>query len=154
MDCALSPGSSAVRLDCTRTIRAFEYQSGNNFFKDGNHTDILAAVCDSQTMELRSFSEDKKYEDGSLYNYRVSNGRLISTDPAGTQELALPQNVLVEFEWAWHAALLKGNAGQSFSVPFGYLMTWDNEQQKSTPLVKDLVLRMGDDETLELPQGP
>ena len=46
MDCALSPGSSTVRLDCTRTIRGFEYQSGNNFFKDGNHTDILTAVWD------------------------------------------------------------------------------------------------------------
>jgi hypothetical protein len=153
MDCTLKPASIPIQLDCTRTIRAFEYTSKTSYYNDGNHTDSIRASWDSTTMELVSFAYEKKYEDGSHYRYVVNDGQLASTDPTGTQMVDLPQNVLTEFEWAWHAALLKANSGQSFRLPFAYLMNWDNELKKAAPEVKNLVLRVFDDETLALPQG-
>jgi membrane protease YdiL (CAAX protease family) len=153
MDCTLKPASYPLELDCTRTVRAFEYTSRQGYFKDTDHTDSLRVTWDAQTMALLTFVEEKTYSDGSVYRYTVEAGRLVTDDPAGRQELDLPQTVLVEFEWAWHASLLKANAGQSYQVPFATLMSWNETQNQSTPLVKDLLLRVGNDETLELPQG-
>jgi hypothetical protein len=153
MKCTLSPASVPIRLECTRTIRAFEYTAGNNFYKDGTHTDTIRIEWDAKTMELVSYSYEKNYEDGSVSSSTVNGGRLISTDANGTQAVALAKNALVEFEWAWHAALLKADAGQSFSVPYATLMTWDNKLNKSTPVVKDAVMRVYGDEMLELLQG-
>lgn len=153
MDCSLKPASSRIVLDCTRTIRAFEYKSVIGYFKDTDHTDSISATWDAQTMDLLTFSEEKKYEDGTLYRYAVNAGRLETDDPAGKQELELPQDILVEFEWAWHTALLKANSWQSYRVPFADLMTWNDDLNKSTPLVRDKILEVGPDETLELLQN-
>jgi uncharacterized protein len=154
MDCTLFPAAgSRLRLDCSRTVHAFEITVGNSFYKDGNHDDSISITWDATTMELLSFSYENKYHDGSVTASSVENGRLVSTDATGAHELALPENALIEFEWAWHAALLKANSGQSFSIPFGYLMRWDEKTNTSTPMLENEVLRVYDDEILSLPMG-
>lgn len=153
MDCTLTPSSLAVQLDCSRTIRAFQYQSGSSYYQDANHTDAIRAAWDAKTMKLLRFSETMEFEDGTSFYSFVENGVLNTTDLNGTQAVELPQFALVEFEWAWHASLVIANSGQSFSVPYASLMTWDESVKKSTPLVKDQLLLIGDDETLSLPGG-
>jgi membrane protease YdiL (CAAX protease family) len=154
MDCTLFPAAgSLLSLDCSRTVHAFEITVGNSFYKDGNHEDSISITWDATTMELLSFSSKNKYDDGSVTASSVENGKLVSTDATGAHELALPENALIEFEWAWHVALLRANSGQSFSIPFGYLMRWDEKTNTSAPMVKNEILRVYDDEVISLPMG-
>ena len=153
MNCTLTPLGSSFRLDCERTIRAYEYKSGNSFYKDGNHRDTLRAEWDGKTMALLDFSYQRNGEEGSWFTSTVKDGRVVSNDSSGEEAVTLETNSLVEFEWAWHAALLKANSGQAYSIPFASLMMWDDSKKKSVPVVKPAILDVGADETLALPQG-
>lgn len=158
MICTLSPQDSSVRLDCERTIRAYEYQKGNSFYKDGDHQDTLSAEWDGKTMSLVSFVYERNGEEGSRFTSSVKDGQVVtddasSADSSGSESAALDKTGLVEFEWAWHAALLKANSGQAYSVPFARLMMWDDSKKKSVPVVKTEILTVHDDETLALAAG-
>jgi membrane protease YdiL (CAAX protease family) len=153
MSCLLTPSSVQLKLNCTGTTEAYEYSSGNSFYKDGRHTTTLAVTWDGQTFNLTSFSLKKVYDNDLEISSTVNNSMLVSSVSDGSQETALPEHSLLEYEWAWHTALLKGNSGQTFSVPFGYLMAWNESQKKSMPQVKNEVMRVYDDETLRLPRG-
>ena len=153
MNCTLSGQISTVRLDCMRTIHAYEYRAGQSYYKDVNHEDVISADWDAKTMALQSFSLQRSGEDGSVTTSTVDGGSLVSTAESGPEAISLDKNGLVEFEWAWHAALLKANSGESFSIPYAALMTWDESSQKSRPVVAPRLLRVYDDETLALPRG-
>ncbi len=153
MDCVLSPAGSRVNLECSRTIQAYEITVENSYYKDESHADTIAVSWNSTTMELLSFSLEKRYTDGTLITSSVEYNHLTSTDGTGTADILMPENVVVEFEWAWHAALLRADSGDSFSVPFGYLMKWDEQTNSSGPVVRDEVLRVYSDENIALPMG-
>lgn len=153
MACTLRPQGGNVRLDCTRTIRAYEYKAGNSFYKDGNHADTIGVTWDGKTMALVDFTLERKGEEGSYTSSTVKNGTLTTTDSSGADSIALPESGLVEFEWAWHATLLKADWGEAFSMPFARLMMWDESKQKSVPVLRTEIMTVGAEETLALPQG-
>jgi hypothetical protein len=153
MDCRLQPASLQIKLDCNRTIRAFQYRKGNSFYQSGDQTAAYSATWDAQTMELLSYSFEQTVAGAPAAGSKVEGGKLTSFNSEGTQTVDLAEKALVEFEWAWHAALLKANSGQSYSIPYATLMTWDESQNKSGPQVRNEILRVYDDEELALIQG-
>jgi uncharacterized protein len=153
MDCTLAPDGPDIHLSCDRTIRAYELKIGNSFYQDGNHADVLEMAWNAKTMQLLIFAFERKYEDGTVQISKVHEGKLISSDSAGTQEVELGESDLLELEWVWRVALLKANAGQRFQTPFGYLMTWDNQKNRSSPMIKNEILKVYDDERIVLPKG-
>jgi membrane protease YdiL (CAAX protease family) len=153
MTCRLQPAGSDLRLDCTRTIQAYEYRSGNSYYKDGNHTDTISAAWDGQTMTLVDFSFERVGEEGSRLVSTVDEGTLTTTDAFGSDSVTLPKDALIEFEWAWHAALLKADSGRVFSMPFAHLMMWDESKKKSVPTVRPEIMTVGNEETVALAKG-
>ncbi len=153
LDCTLRPSSFPLELDCTRSVQAFEYKSGNSYFKSDDQTMTFKITWDPQTMELLSYSKAETDAGRPGQSTRISNGQLSLIDAGGSQTLDLPEKVLTEFEWAWHLSLLKANSGQSYQVPFAYLSKWDQAQKKSSPQVSNEIMRVYDDEALSLIQG-
>jgi len=158
LDCTLIPEGARIALTCKRAIRAYELQTGSSYFKDGDHTDTLNATWDGATMALESFDFERKSSDGSAYRSALKDGMLVTTFGVdGAQEaMELPQYAVIEFEWAWQAALLKANSGASYSLPLVWMLSQgagSTPHAEAGPSVTDEVLRVGDDETLALPGG-
>jgi hypothetical protein len=153
LTCRVTPLGTKVSLDCSSSIQGYEVKLPSSYFKDVDHTDAWRVVWDGTTFAPLEYSFERKTPDGSVYSAEVKDGKLVTTSPAGTDQADLPENFLVEYEWAWRVNDLNADIGSVYRVPFGYLLRWDQAQKKALPTFKDEILHVYPVETLDLPAG-
>jgi membrane protease YdiL (CAAX protease family) len=154
MNCKLTPQGSNILLDCAGNVRAYDVPTGTGDIRDGNHTIAWSAIWNTNTMGLLAFQYERTYEEtGSNLHATVRDGRLVVENSAGTQEIALSPDDLVEYEWAWRVNALKPQFFTSIQAPFAYLLWWDERVEKSHPTLRNEVLYLYKTEPLDVPAG-
>ncbi len=153
LSCMLTPQGAQFKLDCTRTIKAYQVQLGNSYYADGDHTAIWTAVWDSKTVDLLSFRFERKATDGSGFQFTIKDGELITTSPEGEDRTPVKGSTLLDYEWPWRLYLLKTELGPRFKVSHGYAMRWDEQLKKSLPTLNEELISLSPMETLTLPAG-
>ena len=161
MTCELVPLSSEFEVDCEREVRGFELRTLGSYYLEVDHTAIWSATWNARTLDLEEFRFDRKSVTGGGFSVVFSgstadvNGtrtlNVTSQNGDGTLELSEP--FLLEYEWAWRAAALQANSGERYRVPFGRMLVWNDQQQKSAPALNEETLTVGPFETLNLPAG-
>jgi hypothetical protein len=152
MVCTITPVDSKIRLDCTSQVRAYEVNTSFGFFKDGDHHAAWSVTWDSNTMNLLDFSYERAYADAAA-NVRaiVKDGRLVVETAAAIQELAVSPDTLMEYEWAWRVNALRPQVFTSIQSSFCYLLQWNEQAGKSSPMLKTKILRLTASDWIDLP---
>jgi membrane protease YdiL (CAAX protease family) len=154
MDCKLTPKGSNVRLDCAGDAEAFEDQTDTENIQYGKQTIIWSATWSTETMGLLDFIYERTYEEtGNNIHATVENGRMVVEYSAGTQEIVLSPDDLVEYEWAWRVNALKPQFFTSIQAPFAHMLWWDERANKSHPALMNEVLHLYQSEWIDLPAG-
>jgi membrane protease YdiL (CAAX protease family) len=151
--CKISPQGARFRLDCTCTTRAYEVKLPSSYFSDAGHTAIWSAVWDSQTLDLLEYSFEQILSEGRGHSIHLKEGQLIAKTAEGSQQIELPKNALLEYEWVWRVNDLDADVNTFLRVPFGYGLHWNESQKKSVPTVTADTLAVRPVETLNLPSG-
>jgi hypothetical protein len=152
----MTPASTRVRLDCRRTVKAYEVKLSTGTFSEGENTSQWSAVWDAETLALLEYSYRMEGEGGgfqAVYQAANQDRGLVVTLPEGEETAALPEGVLLELEWPWRSMYLSAQAGTAYKTPLGHLLLWDPELEKSVPGVKEELLRVYPLEKLQTPAG-
>jgi hypothetical protein len=154
MTCTITPQGSNIRLDCTGNVRAYDVQIGTGHVADEDHTVAWSATWNTNTMDLLEFTFERVYaEAGNDFRAAVKDGAMVVESSAGTQELALSPDDLVEYEWAWRTNALKPQSITSIQTPFIYMSLWDDDAERSYPALTNEVLHLYRSEPLDVPAG-
>lgn len=154
MDCTVAPQGDTFSLDCSETIQPYEVKKGNSLWTDLGHSATWHVTWSSADFSTLDYQYESSFDKGGGFTSELINGSLITTATYDEVEpIALEGNPLLQFEWAWKAGNLDETEGPLFSTPYVYLMRWDNDLQKSLPLVQTETLEIQGNETLTTPAG-
>jgi len=153
--CTITPGAETTRLDCSRSVEGYAIQIGQSFFSEGTHTLDWSAAWDARTLALVDFDLQRTEADGEIsLTAALEAGQLGLSAPGGlaeTQEMG--PDILLGHEWAWRMVNLDDSAGATSLVQFGYLLTWDESEQRSRPQVREEMLRLVALDPVQVPAG-
>ncbi|HVN53857.1 MAG TPA: type II CAAX endopeptidase family protein [Anaerolineaceae bacterium] len=154
LNCKITPQGTNARLDCTGNVGAYEVKTSAGNIKDDNHSVRWSAVWNTDTMGLLDFAYERTYEGaGNSVRASVEEGRMVVENSAGTQEIDLSPDDLVEYEWAWRVNVLKPQFFTSIQAPFAHILWWDEQTGILHPALINEVLKLYQSETLDLPAG-
>ena len=161
MTCELIPQSTQFEVDCEREVRGFELRTLGSYYLEVDHTATWSATWNARTLDLQEFKFERKSVTGGGFSAALSEsaagvngGQTLSvSSPNGDGTLELSEPFLLEYEWTWRAAALQANSGERYRVPFGRMLLWNEQQQKSAPALNEETLTVGAFETLNLPAG-
>ena len=151
--CNLTPSADSVKLECSAVMQAYEVSTGSSYYKDTDHTATWSAAWDAHMQRLIGYEVGRVNSDGSTFDALMKDGYLVTSDGETSEQVKLPDDVLMPLEWAWRAANLQAGTTPAFKTPFGYLNHWDESQKKSVPAIQDQVLRLFGHANLTLPAG-
>lgn len=152
MDCTITPHGETFNLACDSNIDAFEVKQANSIWVDEGHTANLDVTW-SSAFDLLDYSYTMTTLNGTAFTYMVKDGSLVTSGRGEETPVALPEKYLMDFEWAWKVSNLDGSGGLFYKSPYVHLSDWDNELNKNVTLVKDEVIHIAGEETLNLPAG-
>ena len=161
MTCQITPQSSEFRVDCEREVQGFELRTLHSYYLEVDHTATWSATWNARTLDLQAFKFERKSVTGGGFSAALSEstagvngGQTLNVNsPNGGGTLELSEPFLLAYEWVWRAAALQANTGERYQVPFGRLLLWNEQQQKTLPVLSQEILTVGAFETLNLPAG-
>ncbi len=138
LSCVMQPEAHTIILDCTRTVAAFEYQSGNSFYSSLEMETAFDVEWNQETLALQHMTLHNSAADyGSQWQLEQSPGGLIfSLNDADSQITeTFPLQTLVEDEWPWR--LMGLSFAETLTSQFNYLepLTWREKTKDSGPLL-------------------
>jgi membrane protease YdiL (CAAX protease family) len=153
LKCRVAPQEGKFSLDCSGSARSYEAHLGSSTWIDREHTLSWSAAWDAQTVDLLSYSFERKQADGGGYRVELRGKNLAIEQGEDSSQVLLPDDSLVAYEWLWRAGVISSDAVLAYKVPFGYLQKYDASLGKSLPILQTELLRLYPVDTVTVPAG-
>lgn len=156
MTCVLTPElSDQFSLHCESTIQAYIADTTTGYFQDGDHTRTFNAKWDGKSLDLLSYSFERRMKEGGGFQAALVDNQLVVRVAAGdeVESVDVAEKSLLEWEWAWRCNTLNTGAQANFQIPYVQMLTWNEAQQKSMPKASSELLQIKVAESMQLPFG-